>query len=160
MIKDKFEYTLIRPIEYASGGEQLSSDTIEIYAPRAKDSLKLLTLESYLNTAFSRFIAVFSKFSKDESSEEVVVESKVETEKDAEAMYESIEKMLKFGLDEDLTHKIYSKFTKLLESGEKLAPTATIEGELLKKFHIDQIQHVDLRNLLVRYTVDFLSVGL
>lgn len=155
-MKQEILYTLTEPVKISKDGDYIDADNVCLYPPRPIDKYTVLALENGINNAVLSVWQKFQSISNKKDESKAVDDSK-DSEDDASSLVRSA---LKIGADEALTIKIYESFTKILLANYNNSLSATISGEPLKQAHIDQIGYNDLRELLVRYVSNFLSVGL
>lgn len=149
-MKSQFEYTLKQPLHVAIDGQQIECDDLIVKCHRGKDKDNCIFLESYLYKCIEKVTRNIA----DGSS----TDSKNSDPDSDESIEESIKMMIMMHSDPEDVIKMKNSL-KLLMCPDEGGSQATIGGTRLTRPLFDDIGYEDLKDLIARYAVNFLSLG-
>jgi hypothetical protein len=145
-MKSQFEYTLKDPINVAIDGEQIECFDIIVKCPRPKDRMNCMFLENNIKKAIHRVPGVGSGGGSDDDQNQ-------------ETMISGIKEVISAYSEEKELSSTVNLLRELFCEGNRENPRATIGGEKFTRPLFDEIHYMDLKELIARYVVNFLSLG-
>lgn len=156
IIKESFTYKLKTPISVSVGGNEESCDEVVVFSPRKNDRFNILNVEHYLKKSF--FNMQSNRQSSNDESKVSSTNTDMEEESSIDEKSDMIELIVIGNLEPKDIRSMVLDFGEIICSGNTQSPRATIGGVKFTKPLYEELSVDDIKALIGRYAVNFLSL--